>query len=391
MLVCILLLLTVFGSGAQCADVRDQLQGVKREIKEKKLLLKKTTKVEQKVSGELQQIDKNLIEKQSQLSTLNRDLKGVETNIARTNGEIDSVVHEVERKKIEIQRRLVSVYKAGEIGNIRVFYSSESFPQMVENLRYMQAILGNDKKLVTEYNVKIDELKKLKEKLETDAARKEKIMTGIEHKKQEVEVEKQKKAAYLSKVREDKQVYLASIRDLQVNARRLQSMVEKLEAMSRKSYTSKADKSIAKGPSHEYTAIPDKGFGSQRGRLSLPVSGEIVGRFGRHKHPEFNSYTVSNGISIAAPAGTDIHSLYEGKVIFADYFKGYGNLVIVDHGGGFFSLYAHAAKIIRKVGAQVAKNEVLASVGDIDSPRGSMLYLEIRYQGKPVDPAPWFR
>ena len=78
-------------------------------------------------------------------------------------------------------------------------------------------------------------------------------------------------------------------------------------------------------------------------------------------------------------------------MIFADYFKGYGNMVIVDHGGGYFSLYAHAAKILKKIGAAVTRNEVVASVGESDSTRGAMLYFEIRYQGKPVDPAAWVR
>jgi septal ring factor EnvC (AmiA/AmiB activator) len=123
----------------------------------------------------------------------------------------------------------------------------------------------------------------------------------------------------------------------------------------------------------------------------LPVKGTIVERFGRHKHPDFDSFTVSNGISVAAPTGTPIHAVFEGEVIFADAFKGYGNMVIVDHGGGFFSLYAHAASIAKKVGSKVAKNEVLGSVGELDSAKGPMLYFEIRYQGKPVDPAPWFR
>jgi septal ring factor EnvC (AmiA/AmiB activator) len=66
-------------------------------------------------------------------------------------------------------------------------------------------------------------------------------------------------------------------------------------------------------------------------------------------------------------------------------------MVIIDHGGGFFSLYAHAARIVKKVGTSVARNDVVASVGDVDSTKGPMLYFEIRYQGKPVDPSPWFR
>ncbi len=389
-IVTILAVLT-FSHVAVGANVRDQLQGVRKEIREKRQLLRKTAKVEQKVSGELIEIDKALKEKQAQLSVLNQELKGAERNIAGTEREIERVKGETERKKQEIQRRLVSVYKAGEIGNLRMFFSSESFPQLVENVRYMRGVIDNDRRLFAEYNSKVAELSTLKTRLETDAARKEKLLFGIARKKHEVEDEKLKKSVYLNKVRQDKQGYLASLRELQVNARRLQSMVEKLEALSKKRYTLKSGKSAAKGLSRALPTVPDKGFGSQRGRLSLPVRGDIVDRFGRHKHPEFNSFTVNNGISIAAPAGADIHAVYDGTVIFADYFKGYGNMVIIDHGGGFFSLYAHASRISKRVGAQVARNEVVASVGDVDSPRGPMLYFELRQQGKPVDPAPWFR
>lgn len=380
----------LFSGGPLYADVRDELQGVAKQIKEKKLLLKKTKKVETQVSTELTQIEKNLHEKESNLASLGRDLKGVETALGRTQREIEVARGEAERKRDQIRQRLVALYKTGEMGSARMFFGAESLPQMAEGQRYMQAVLERDKKLFAEYNQKIEQLRVLKGRLESDVARKEKIKASIEVKKHEIEEEKQKKAAYLSKVREEKKGYLSSIKELEANARRLQSMVERLEARSRKSYTAKKDKSgIGSGPA--LPLIPDKGFGAQKGRLSMPVRGEIVGRYGRHKHPDFNSYTVSNGVSIAAPAGTDIHAVFDGQVIFADYFKGYGNMVIVDHGGGFFSLYAHTSRIMKRVGATVSRSEVLASVGDVDSPRGSMLYFEIRYQGKPIDPAPWIR
>lgn len=385
------IVLGLFIAAASGADVRDQLRGVKKEIKEKKQLLNKTAKVEQKVSGELVVIDKTLKQKEAQFASLARELSGVEHSISNTEKDIASVKDEVEQKRREIERRLVSVYKAGEIGNMRIFYSSESFPQMVENLRYMKSVIENDRRLFNDYNKKIAELSKLKAALETDATRKERLKIGIEQKKQEIEGEKNKKAAYLVKVRQDKQAHLASLRELQANAGRLQAMVRKLEAISRKSYTSRAGKTTAKGKAAPLPPVSGKGFGAQRGRLSLPVRGQVVSGFGRHKHPEFNSYTVSNGISISAPSGADIKAVYEGKVIFASYFKGYGNMVIVDHGDGFFSLYAHASRIAKRVGAEVSRNETIASVGDVDSPRGDMLYFEIRYQGRPVDPASWCR
>jgi septal ring factor EnvC (AmiA/AmiB activator) len=260
---------------------------------------------------------------------------------------------------------------------------------MTENIRYMKSILANDSKLFEDYNAEIDRLGLLKGSLERDAARKEKLRTTIESKTREIELEKQKKASYLVKVRLEKNGYQASLKELQANARRLQTMVEKLEAKNRKVHTAKGRRVI--GKEAVLPPVQDNGFGSQRGRLMMPAKGEIIGTFGRHKHPEFNAYTVSNGISIAASAGTDIRSVYDGQVIYADYFKGYGNMVIIDHGGGFFSLYAHAAKIMKNVGAKVVRNEVVATVGDSDSTRGTMLYFEIRYQGKPVDPSAWVR
>ena len=371
------------------ADVKDELQGIKKELQEKKLLLNKTRKVETQVSTELVKIEKNLQEKQANLSALTRELTGVETQLERTQREIHTTKGEAERKKRQISVRLAALYKGGELGTARMFFSSESFPQMAENLRYMKSVLNNDRRLFAEYNSQIERLHSLKNDLERDAARKEKLRNGIEAKKKEIEGEKRKKASYLSAVRVEKKGYVASIKELEANSRRLQAMVERLEAKNRKSYTRQSKKGLDSGP--VLPPVPDKGFASQKGRLALPARGDLSGSFGRHKHPEFNSYTVSNGISIAAATGTDIRAIYDGQVIFAGYFKGYGNMVIVDHGGGYFSLYAHADRIMKKVGAAVARNEVVASVGDSDSTRGSMLYFEIRYQGKPVDPAAWVR
>lgn len=371
---------------------KDDLKGVKQEIRAKKQLISKTRKVEAVVSTELQEINRNLEQKENDLGRLDMDLRGVESSLSRTGREITLVTEEANRKKLEIERRFTSLYKAGEIGALRMFFSAESFPQMAENIRYMRSILENDKRIFAEYNEKIEELRRLKVALEQDAAKKEHIKKGIALKKQEIEQEKSKKAAYLVKVRQDRKSYEASLKELQANAARLQAMIERLESLSRRKLTPRhATPGNRLKPLPELPPVPDRGFASQKGRMALPVRGEIIETYGKHKHPEFNSFTFSKGLSISAGAGTEIRSIYEGSVIFSDYFKGYGNMVIVDHGGGYFSLYAHAARILKRVGADVARNEVVATVGDMDSARGPMLYFEIRHQGKPVDPAGWVR
>lgn len=388
----ILVLLLMGVSPASAQNPKDELSGVKREIKAQKQLITKTRKVEAVVSTELQKILLNLELKESELGQLSRDLRGVESSLDRTGREIQKVTEEANHKRVEIERRLLSLYKAGEIGGLRMFFSAESFPQLAENIRYMRSILENDKRIFGEYTQKIDRLKSLKADLERDALKKERIMTGIGKKKREIEEEKSKKAAYLGKVRQDRKSYEKSLKELQANASRLQAMITRLNALSRRKLASRHGKPGAKlKPLAELPPVPDRGFASQKGRMNLPVRGEIIESFGKHKHPEFNSFTFSKGLSISASAGTDIKAIYEGTVIFADYFKGFGNMIIVDHGGGYFSLYAHAAQLSKKVGAEVARHEQIAVVGDVDSSKGSMLYFEIRHQGKPVDPAGWVR
>ncbi|HIJ96845.1 MAG TPA: peptidoglycan DD-metalloendopeptidase family protein [Desulfuromonadales bacterium] len=389
----IFLLVSCFSvSPLSAQNTKDELRGVKSEIKVKKQLISKTRKVEAAVSTELREILRTLDQKVSELGRLDQDLRNVEVSLTRTGREIVRVTDEANRKRLEIEHRLSSLYKAGELGAVRMFFSAESFPQLAENIRYMHSILDNDKRIFVEYNRKIEELKKLKSDLERDAAKKERIKGGIAQKKLEIEQEKVKKADYLGKVRQDRKSYEASLAGLQQNAARLQTMLNRLEAMSRRKLSSRHEKPGTKlKPLAELPPVPDRGFGSQKGRMSLPVRGEIIESFGKHKHPEFNSYTFSKGLSISAPAGTEIKSVYEGSVIFADYFKGFGNMIIVDHGGGYFSLYAHAARISKKVGSEVARHETIATVGDVDSLKGAMLYFEIRHQGKPVDPAGWVR
>jgi septal ring factor EnvC (AmiA/AmiB activator) len=374
------------------ADVNDDLQGIKEEISQTRKKLNVTRKTEKKVSSDLNRIDATLREKEAHLGALNRNLQTVENRLGKTGDEIELLKEDANRKRAEMNRRLASLYKGGEMGNLRIFFSSDSFPALAENQRYMKSVLESDRRLFDEYNSRITRLKELKGVLEKDLAKKEQLKAEIVVKKREIEVEKQKKAAHLKQVKAERKGYQVSLKDLEANARRLQNMVARLEAQSRKGYTQPDDQKKPRGQQlPSLPPVPDTGFSSQKGRLALPVRGEIVSRFGRHKHPEFNSYTMSNGVSVAAPAGTDIRSIYAGKVIYADYFKGYGNMVIVDHGGGYFSLYAHASRVNRKVGTSVSRNEVIASVGDVDSPRGPQLYFEIRHQGKPVDPLQWVR
>jgi len=259
----LLILISCLATSAWSADAKKQLQGIKKEISEKKRLITKTTQVENVVTSELAKIDQSLRIREQNLAELNRNMKSVEKGLEKTRTEIDSVVKDVEGRKLLIQNRLVAVYKAGEVGNIRFLFSSESLPQMLENLRYMKALLENDRQMVAEYNERIAKLKDLKAGLEQDVRRKESIKQSIVVKKQEIEAEKENKASYLQKIREDKKSYIASLQGLEANSRRLQSIVAKLEAASRqRQRLEAASRKRYTAKNSQQTDTPDKKGGT---------------------------------------------------------------------------------------------------------------------------------
>jgi len=131
------------------------------------------------------------------------------------------------------------------------------------------------------------------------------------------------------------------------------------------------------------------GFASLKGKLPSPVKGEIVTFYGKEKLPRFNTFILHNGIRIKAPYGSEIRSIYHGKVIYSDWFKGYGNIIIIDHGDSYYSLSCHASRLFKEVGNMVKQGEVIGLVGDTGSLYGSGLYFEIRHGGKSVNPLNW--
>lgn len=132
-----------------------------------------------------------------------------------------------------------------------------------------------------------------------------------------------------------------------------------------------------------------KPFSSRRGTLPLPTQGEISGAFGSKTNASSRPILYNGGIIIGAPKGQPIQAIHEGAVVFADWFKEYGKVMIVDHGEHYYSLMAHTDQFFKKVGDMVRDGETIATVGDTGSLDGPKLYFEIRHHGKPVDPTEW--
>ncbi|HSB60758.1 MAG TPA: peptidoglycan DD-metalloendopeptidase family protein, partial [Vicinamibacteria bacterium] len=171
--------------------------------------------------------------------------------------------------------------------------------------------------------------------------------------------------------------------ELSEATRRLEAFIRDLQARQRR---------VARTPPPRGAPeTPAVGFGTLRGRLPWPAEGHVVAAFGAQTHPRFGTRTFRNGIDIEAGEGTDVAAVHAGQVVYTGWFKGYGNLVILDHDNDYYTLYAHLADIVVKEGDDVRRGQRIGTVGDTGSLAGPRLYFEVRYQGKPVDPEQWLR
>jgi septal ring factor EnvC (AmiA/AmiB activator) len=209
--------------------------------------------------------------------------------------------------------------------------------------------------------------------------------------------EQRKRRILLASVREEKAGHLATVKELEASAKDLQALIARLQTEEERQRRAGRPPARREGPrgeapggQDEVLDIRDDGrFERLKGRLPWPAAGPLISTFGRQEHPRFRTVTFNRGIEIAAPEGKDIVAVAEGTVIYADWFKGYGRLIILDHGGGYFTLYAHASEILAAAGEAVARGQAIGRVGDTGSLEGPQLYFELRHKGKPQDPLVW--
>jgi septal ring factor EnvC (AmiA/AmiB activator) len=268
------------------------------------------------------------------------------------------------------------LYKQGQYGVFRLLFSAESVTDMVRRMKYLKIITAQDRTLSDRYAVTVTDLGKKQTTLESRKAALEKSRSRIRATEAAIADEKWRQRILLARLREEKEGYLTSLRELETVSARLQELINQL---------SKRAKAAPK-PS---LSLPSGAFAAVKGKLPWPTTGDVASRFGRNQNPKFNTATFNKGVGIRAPLGQQIQAVHDGTVLYADWFRGYGKLIIMDHGEEFYSLYAHASDLLVQVGDAVRVGQLIGRVGETGSLEGPQLYFEVRYRGEPQDPLAW--
>jgi septal ring factor EnvC (AmiA/AmiB activator) len=281
-----------------------------------------------------------------------------------------------------LTRLLYHHYLGGESEPLKLLLNREDPNETARRLHYFGYISRARAQLIVEMRESLAQLQQLEQETGQQARELAAVTTESKELRARLEREKRARGQVLARVSRDIQRQRHEIGTLKRDEARLARLVERLTKLMARTRPA---------PRTRNERVPDAPSGDSpflelKGRLSLPVRGELANRFGS---PRADGGVVWKGLFIAARAGEEVRAVADGRVVFADWLRGFGNLLIVDHGDAYMSLYGNNEALYKRVGDAIRGGEPVAAVGASGGNADSGLYFELRHQGRPLDPLDW--
>jgi murein hydrolase activator len=361
-----------------------KLQQTQKQLKEERERAAAARARETSILADLEEIERRLGAKQRDVARLEARIKKAQSDVVMYRGEISKLERQRAGQVNALAGRLRVMYRVhSQGGALPVILSGDDPVTRAVAVRHLASLAALDARLIQEYRVTSDRLADRKGKEEAQQQELAGLHEDAKREQAEVDREVAKRRVILAKVRDERAYHERMVGELTEASHRLEAFIRELQAKQRR---------LARIPPPKGGIEPPAvGFGALRGRLPWPTEGKIVTGFGAQVHPRFGTRTFRNGVDIEAAVGREVAAVHGGHVIYTGWFKGYGNLIIVDHGNEYYTLYAHIAEIEAKEGDDVRQGQRIGTVGDTGSLAGPRLYFEVRYQGKPQDPEQWLR
>jgi len=334
-------------------------------------------KREAAVLNELNDIDYALNVKKKEVAALKSAAADIDARIALNTERSMDLAEMLDEKKNYAAKRLVALYKLNQLGRLHYLATADSMYQFFYRRTLLEKVLEQDQKLLKDLTDATLDLERISTNLKSQKQKKHALQNDLTRQINNMLAAKEKRAELLNKIRNEKSLELAAIQSLEHSAKALNEKINRLQ--------------VDVEPTEEDQVAHAKIFSDLKGLLKMPVKGKITHFFGTYTDTRFNLINFRSGINIKADRGEPVHAVFGGTTLYASWFKGYGNMIIIDHGDHYYTVYAHAEELFKKKGDPVKAGEVIATVGDSGSMSGPGLHFEVRYHGKPVDPMQWIR
>ena len=349
------------------AEINEQILGLKNRLAEE-------DKKQETILGQLARISltKSLLQKELALYEVrldknSRDLTSLRKKSAELQTRLDS-------EKRSMERTLVALYKFGRFDIAQSLLQAENVQVLFSESKLLAGLARYQETTIAEYLKTLGELETTRAALESKRAEIAALLGQSRGKRAEIEREERKNKDFLTLIERNKTTFVQNLEELKASAEELQTLMKKLSGQA---------------AALPFIPIP---LSDKKGRLPWPIEGTVATGFGIQRHARFNTAVMNNGIEIVLRKDNLIvQAVHPGKVAFADFLQGYGNLLILDHGLTFYTLYAHCAEFLVKLGDVVGGGQPLALAGDYGSLKGPTLYFEIRFRTQALNPLLWLK
>jgi murein hydrolase activator len=356
-------------TGGDDADL-ERLTGEIRVLRTK---LGRLREEKRDIEGDLRLIELELSIQTRELEVAERTEADLQRERAATERRIAELAPLVEKTRADLAGRMAVLYRMGRLSYLKIVFSLDETRNPFEAVGMLSYLVSRDARSLSDYRTASRLLEKEEERLAERTGRIRQTRAFAASRREAIEGSRTEKARLLAALEREQRSSTSQLARLEEKAERLERLLALLSSRS------------------EGTAGPDGRVEEFKGALAWPVGGKLIESFGKHRSSRFATYTTSNGVKIGAPPGTEVRVVFDGTVLFSQWFKGYGNLIIIDHGERIFSLYGNTQIARVTAGEKVAAGQRVATVGFGEEGEQGFLYFEIRENNQPVDPALWLR
>ena len=360
----------------------DAINALKTEINQLRLKIKTAESRERSASTRISSLDEEISLTAKLIRSLKSEEEKTRKRILQLKSDILKNENELESLRARYKRRVVNSYRKGRLTDLEKVFSSTTWRQAIYRTQYLKIISDIEKKLTNQIERLLIQISQ--QKLELEAVLRNNLKLVRDKQQQissyrDMRIDREKE---LNRIRNDKKALSNYIEEKEAGIIQLESIIKKvLEDKARFERELRIRK--------QQEALKTKSFKALKGQLPWPAEGRIIAKFGRQWNSKLKTTTENPGIDIKGQPGSPIRTVLGGVVTTITYIRGYGTTIIVDHGGGFYTVYSHVTNIQTVVDGQVRNGDIIAYMGDSGSINGSKLHFEIWGKGQKLDPEKW--
>jgi septal ring factor EnvC (AmiA/AmiB activator) len=360
----------------------EAIESLKRQIRETKARIEQAEQQEKSTADKIFQMDKEISLTEQLINKLNREKRTAQQRLSKLEREIPETEAELSALRSRYVQRAVRSYKKGTLSSLVSILSSSSWRQAVYRTEYLQIISSIERELQAAIRETITKIKDQKSQQQVALERIQTLDNEQRRQRSALQRSKSSKQQELEEIRKDKSE-LAKYMDEK------QEGLQQLEEIRKQILADKERFERAEKIRLQQEALNAKSFAELKGQLPWPVAGSIITRFGRQSNPELNTTTDNPGIDIRGVSGAEVRAILNGIVTTITFIRGYGTTIIIDHGGGFYTVYSHVTDLNIHVDSEVRGGDTIAYLGSADSVNGARLHFEIWGQNQKLDPEIW--